>query len=266
MLFINQDGNVEIDMNGYLSDSDETSPIWINYNNLFLFSKQVNTFMYELLELTEPKDNDVIACFIVETFSKIHKDYQSGIILAARGLADQTKVILRIILDKLMIMKAVQLDSNNYNLWLKQQAKNRNTIINEIRNKRPGLKHLYNSVKDYELSKDAEKVPVSKWAKLAEMEEEYNVTYRLFSENVHYSIRSFSDNLIVEDGTTAAILIGPQLEEIEIILTSLITDAMKAASIVLDHFNIAKDKYTELDKILESWQVVFMKSSSCQEK
>lgn len=265
MIILSEAGEIRIDTSGYFFPSDEQSPIWRNFKDAFTFAQNVNTYMYELFDYIKPKDIDEIACFMAETYNKIHKDYQTGVLLASRGLQDQVKVMIRVLLDKLMIMQAIHNNKENYTLWLKHQSKNRNSLINEIKEKRPGLEHLYNKAIELELDPDAKKMRPQDWARLADMESDYNVAYRLFSGSVHYSLDSYEEDVISVDGIPKGILIGPQAKEIEMLLITLATDALQATNIMRECYDISDERYHELDKELETRQKDLMQMITQEE-
>lgn len=258
MIILNEVGEISLDAGGYFFPADEQSPIWRNYNDTFIFAQNVNTYMYELFDYIKPKDNDEVACFIAETYNKIHKDFQTGVLLASRGLQDQVKIMIRVLLDKLMIMQAIHNNEENYTLWLKHQSKNRNSLINEIKQKRPGLEQLYNKAIELTLDPDAKMMRPQDWARLANMEADYNVAYRLFSGSIHYSANSYEEDIIVVDGIPKGILIGPQAKDVEKLVITLVTDAMQSIKIIIECYKLADEKYNELDEDLENRQKVLM--------
>lgn len=259
MLILNDNNEVGIDADGYICPEDETSPIWNCFIEDFSLLQEINTYMYGLFDRINANQNDVIECFLSETYNKIHKDYQTGFLLASRGLIEQSKIMLRVILDKIMIMQAVYNDNENYNLWLKHQAYQRNRLIRDIKEKKPGLEHLYEKVKGVDIEPNAKYISSIEWAKLSAMESEYNVTYRLFSGSVHYSLSAYEEDVTLLDGRPEAIMIGPQTEETEVILISLATDALKAAHIIREYFEIRDEKYALLYNKVETRQSELLK-------
>lgn len=258
MIILSEAGDVMIDAGGYFFPADEQSPIWQNYKDTFTFAQNVNTYMYELFDYIKPKDNDKVACFIAETYNKIHKDYQTGVLIASRGLQNQVKTMIRVLLDKLMIMQAIHNNEENYTLWLKHQSKNRNSLINEIKQKRPGLEHLCNRAIELETDPNAKMIKPQDWARLANMESDYNVAYKLFSGSVHYSVNSYEEDVVFVDGIPKAILIGPQAKEVEKLVITLVADALQAANIMRERYKISDERYNELDEDLENRQKIIM--------
>lgn len=259
MLILNDNNEVGIDAAGYVCPEDTTSPIWECFIDDFSLLQEINIYMYGLFDKMNANQNDVIECFLAETYNKIYKDYQSGLLLASRGLIEQSKVMLRVILDKIMIMQAVHNDNENYHLWFKHQIYQRNRLIKDIKNKRPGLEHLYDKVNGMDLEPDAKRVSSLEWARLSAMESEYNITYRLFSGSVHYSLSAYEEDITFSDGRPEAIMIGPQTDEIEILLITLATDALKAASIIIEHYGLKDEKYAQLENKLKTRQRELLK-------
>lgn len=259
MLILNDNNEVGIDAGGYICPEDEASPIWNYFFEDFSFLQEVNIYMYGLFDMINANQDDVIECFLAETYNKIHKDYQTGFLLASRGLIEQSKIMLRVILDKIMIMQAVYDNNENYNLWLKHQAYQRNRLIKDIKEKKSGLEHLYDKVKEIDLDPDARYVSSKEWASLSAMESEYNITYRLFSGSVHYSLSAYEGDVIFSDGRPEEIMIGPQIDDMEILLITLATDALKATKIISNHYEIRDERYAQLDNKLQLRQSELMK-------
>lgn len=153
-----------------------------------------------------------------------------------------------------MIMQAVSNDNDNFDKWVEQQKFETHRLVDAIRNDLPGLEHLKNSIPTDKTYPKGKRITQKDWAKMAEMETEYNVVYRLFSGNVHYSASSFEADLTFEEGLPSALDIGSKFDDISALLVTVATDALRAVNIIVDYFDIDDVKCKELDESLEDMQ------------
>lgn len=261
MIISNEKDEICVDYEGFLEEIDFQMPIVKVYKEAFDLINQINRYMYSIYYMAEPIKSDRIGCFLFTTYNKIHKNIQSAIIVATRGLSEQVKIFARSILDKLMIMQAVSNDNDNFDKWVEQQKFEVYRLVDAIKKGEPGLEQLKNSIPADKVYPKGKRVTQREWAKMAEMEVEYNVVYRLFSGNVHYSASSFEADLIFEDGLPSALDIGPKFDDISELLATIATDALRAVNIIVDYFNIDDAKYKELNESLEDMQRKIMAGS-----
>lgn len=254
MIIINEKNEIGIDDEGFMEDPDFNTYIAKAYSSEFDFVRQINEYMYSLYDMMTPQNTDVIGCFLAGTYNKIHKIIQAAVILASRGLNEQVKILIRSILDKLMIMQAVCNDNNNYNKWIEHQQHENNRLVRDIENDEPGLGHLQESIPADKSFPKGEYTSQKKWAELAGMKEEYNVVYRLFSGNVHYSLSSLEADISLENGLPHIMDIGPKYDETRPLMITLATDALRVVKIVIDYFDVDDAKYRVLDSNLEKRQ------------
>lgn len=254
MIIINENNEIGIDDEGFMEDLDFNAHIAKAYSSEFNFMQQINEYMYCLFRVIEPQNTDVIGCFLVGTYSKIHKTTQAAVLLVSRGLEEQVKILIRSILDKLMIMQAVCNDNENYNIWIEHQQYEVNRLVRDIKKDEPGLGHLKGSIPGDKSLPKGKYVGPKKWSELAGMEEDYNVVYRLFSGNVHYSLSSLEADISLENGLPHIMDIGPKYDETRQLMITLATDALRAVKIVIDYFDVDDAMYRTLDSNLEKIQ------------
>lgn len=251
MLILNEKNEIGIDNTGFVEASDYNTAIAKCYRMEFELLDQINQYMYDLYDALEPKRDDLLGCFFIGTYNKIHKNIQAAMVLATRGLNEQIKILIRSNLDKLMVMQAISNNHNNYNLLVEHHKNETYRLINAIKRGEPGLEHLANQIpKDKEFEK-GKKTSQIEWAKMAGMEDDYNVVYRLFSRNIHHALSSLEDEFVFEDGLPSIMDIGPQYEDSRQLLATLATDALRCAHIIEDYFGINSKTYNELDNKLE---------------
>jgi hypothetical protein len=245
---------IGIDENGFLENEE------LNYHyNTFNIenltdSIEVNRYLYSLYEKVDVKSKDMIGVFIVESFAKIHRDYQAVAILSARGLQSQAKAILRTMLEKILVLVSVEKDSKNYNEWLKTQNYRRNILIRAI--KRGEIDSHDIDTSKYTEEPDAKNIDSKEWARRADMEWDYNTIYRLFNSNVHHSESGVATDIVFKDGEVEAINIFPDYSETDSVLILSKRYVLIAASVLKKVFNITDDKavFREYEKFLDDAQ------------
>lgn len=269
MRIVNEKNNqIGIDENGFFENEELT---W-NYppftSDILIDDIELNRYLYSLYEKMDVRTKDVIGLFIAESFAKIHRDFQSIVILSVRGLQSQSKAILRTMLEKLLILVSVEKNPNNYNDWLRTQNYNRNKLIRAI--KRGDI-----DVYDIDTSKlvenpDAKNISTDTWAKRADMEWDYRVIYKLFNSYVHLSERSVSSDIVFENGEPVAIGIYPDYSETDNILVLGKRYILIAAKVLKKYFNIHdemsfQDYQAFLDDAQRSIQILDAKLEAKEE-
>lgn len=254
MIMLNEKGEIAIDGEGFMESCDFNTYIAKEYACEFSFLRQINEYMYKIYDLILLQNTDEIGCFFAVTYNKIHKNMQMIIIAASRGLNEQVRILLRSMLDKLMIMQAVCNDNDNYDKWIKHQQYEMYRLVKDIKKGEPGLEALKERYSNNDFLPKGKYISQKEWAKLAGMEEEYNVVYRLFSGNVHYSVSSLEAELLVRNGLPHIMDIGPQYSDTKKLLITLATDALRALWIIITYFKIDDTEYKKIAVILEKMQ------------
>lgn len=251
MLVIDGNKGLGIDESGFMDESDFNTPISIMHNDLFQLFYETNLFMYKIYDSLSPNANDLLELFFVGVYIKIHKSIQSAAILLSRGLEEETKIMLRSVLDKLFIMRAIYNNKDNYDRLLSHQNYERRHLNNDIKNKLPGLENLNYNIKDLPKGK---RTSMKQWAKLANMEAQYNVVYRLFSTNIHCSLSSLESDLSIKDGFPYMIDICPHFKETTMLLLTIINDAFNALDIIVNYFDLDKSEYNSLEDSIRAYE------------
>lgn len=256
MHILNKENNqIGLDENGFFENEELT---W-NYNAFntdnLIDDIELNQYLYSLYEKMDVRTKDMIGLFIAESFAKIHRDFQSIVILSVRGLQSQSKAILRTMLEKLLILVSVEKDPNNYNDWLRTQNYNRNKLIRAI--KRGEIDgHDIDTAKLVE-DPDAKNITTDTWAKRAGMEWDYRVIYKLFNSYVHFSERSVSSDIEFENGEPVAIIICPDYSETDKILVLSKRYILIAATVLKNYFNLHDD-----ERLFQKYQA-FLDDAQC---
>ena len=245
---------IGIDENGFLEGEElNYSYNAFNIDNL-TDSIEVNQYLYSLYEKVNVKSKDMIGIFIVESFAKVHRDYQSVVILSVRGLQSQAKAILRTMLEKLFVLVSVENDSENYNEWLRTQNYSRNILIRAIM--RGDIDSHDIDVSKMTEEPDAKRIEQKEWAKRANMEWDYNTIYRLFNSNIHHSESGVYSDIAFKDGEAEAINIFPDYSETDSLLLLSKRYVLIAATVLKTVFEITDDKavFQEYKEFLDDAQ------------
>lgn len=253
-MLIIQDSRVGIDENGFFCNEILDNPIAKTYPEFFGLAYDVNSFMYSLYESFEANNTDKIACYNIGTYSKIHKLYQSSVLLCSIGLEESAKVCIRSMLDKLFVMQAIRNDNEYYNKWIDCQRKEANKLVNAINREEKGLEHLKGIAPASPIYPKAKGISHYDWSVLAGMEKDYNLVYRLFSGNVHSSFSAFEDDFVIEEEQYVALDIGPQIMAIRHILITTIGYALQTLRINMEYFGISSCAYDNLVSCFEKLQ------------
>lgn len=246
------DAIIYLDNDGFLDEKDYQSLIVGAYSADFEIARAINQYMYEIYDSTTICKEDVINKFIISSYNKIHKTFQAAVLCSTRGLEEQTKVLARTMLDKIMIATAVMKSPENYNKWVGMQLEERNKLIKDIRRKAPGLEHL-NIDESIQIDSRGKRVSQKEWANMAGMIADYNFLYRLFSGEVHLSASSIDWDYGL-DGDESYMNIAPRTEETNIILLTLCDYVMRFIKNTIDCFGIENKRYLDISKKLEECQ------------
>ena len=175
--------------------------------------------------------------------------YQCIILLEKIGLEDEAKIILRCMLEKLILMVAIEKDdknlekiNNNYLFECKkviQKANRGEKGLEEIKEKNLSLT---NSMKV------AKNTKICEFAKLAEMEEEYNLVYNVLSNYVHNDLQTLDEINIYEDDEISEISVAPCCNDFKIIMHTAINFMVRALAIIAKYFKIDEEQYEHLTK------------------
>lgn len=198
-----------------------------------------------------------VGIVIIEFYSKIHKNIQTVLMLLEKGFQDEARVLLRVALEKIFIMRAMTIDQSKIELWLNEQNRNKDRLIKNIQNSKPGLGHLKDELETSQIEVLKDKTSFLDWAKYANMEEEYNVDYTIFSGDVHLSSKVVRDDLVIENNEIEGIIIGPNLENSKELMHIAKRYALISLKAVSDFFDLNLKKY---DSVLNTLNAEFQKA------
>lgn len=259
---IYQEGkNVLLNSDGFIEKNDLNTCIALSEEALYDYMVEVNRYIYKLYEQVKVSSNDYIGCFFISCNNRIHKNFQSSLILLSRGLEEPARILIRTMLETVVIAQAIFNDPKNYAKWESNQKIESNRLIDDINRKKKGLVQLKGKVSTEKLYPNQMKTHISDWARLADMEEEYNTAYRVLSGNVHFSYHSYEQDFCCENGKIVAINVGPQMENQWVIIITMIDIMLRMIRIFRVYFQIEDEAF---NKIVE--QLIQFQKIALQEK
>lgn len=233
---------INLSENGFLTEQYKFLINREKYEQYLELSMKINTFAYKKYDYINVHNNNAKEVFITCSFAKIHKDYQSVILLSERGLIEQGKVMLRCLLEKLFVLVAIFKDDNNWVDWKNDQLYRKKKIMEAINRGDKGLENLKLDGFSEENFINAKSITIKEWSKRADMEEAYNMIYKLFSGNVHLSEEAIVEDILFDlnGDMIEAISVAPKEEDLAKLLVTNMNYMLLAIDIIQDGFHISK--------------------------
>ena len=233
-----------VDNDGFLEGQDYQSIIGIKYSSEFEVVRDINQYMYEIYDAIKVNKEDEVGKLIIGSYNKIHKSYQAAILCCSRGLEEQAKILIRTILDKSMIATAVMRNPDNYNKWIEMQLFEKNRLITNIRDKKPGLED-FSLEESVQKSEKGRRISQKNWADMAGMTADYYYIYTLFSGEVHLSASSIEWDFGL-DSDDSYMNLSPRTEETDVILLTLADYVMRFVEQLIAYFDIRNTRFGEI--------------------
>lgn len=231
------------DNNGFLSNkySAIIENIKKTYYDWFSLIEQINSLIYDMYHNFDVKNNDMIGMYLVTSFSKVHKSFQTCSLLYSYGLEDDVHIILRTMLESFLISSSIKEDNNSFDKLLKNQEiediQKTNTLID--------IGFIQNKKKQKINYK--EKTSILKFAKQSKYKEMYYTAYSYLSSYIHIDLRTLEKNYIFENDTVSSICIAPSTDDLCFILTETIGLMLAYIELIKDY--LIKDYNNELNNL-----------------
>lgn len=251
MLIIN-DRVIEIDNNGYLEQYELENKLMHSLSRFYSDAIELNNNVCLLYDQMSPSSGDGLATFYLGTLERMHKDYQAVLILLCRGMQSQARSIMRNLLEKTLIIKAVDKKQENLKSWVRTQNRERNRTKETIKS---GITHFTEEelvAMDLEESKDIEKVSYSEWAKRAGMEFDYKVIYHIFCGDTHHTMSGMDKDAVADDNRFSGFSIAPNFEDIDYIITLAMHYLLMTVAIIAEHLKIDVEWIVPLQEKLDA--------------
>jgi uncharacterized protein DUF5677 len=208
---------------GFLSPdmSSVRKQIRVRHASHFDLVKRVNKFCQENRSRLTIYNRDPQQLIAICLMLKIIEDVQGSLLLLESGLASQGRSLLRIATEASIILAKTVNSEEFFKAYVLAGERDRLKLLNAIK-----ANPLY---EDENLRKDItpelveqvkksvdgiESKNIEQWAKDVKLDVQYDIVYRLFSQDVHTHPRVLEKYLrFREDGEVGQILCGPWIDE-----------------------------------------------------
>lgn len=180
-----------------------------SYASVFNFAQRLNVFSHQILQEVTIKRDDLKQALLAALLLRSLQGYQATLVLAERGMAVESEVTLRSLLEVTFKIVAVAKDDEAAKSYVQQNVRFRRKLaakygtLDEIQNS-PEELELASSIKD-EMSKRISEENIAErttewFSKRAGLESLYNSAYAVLSDVVHANVgslelfMSFDDN------------------------------------------------------------------------
>jgi hypothetical protein len=214
----------------------------VQYREYFEIAYKLNRCIYsvlqdkELLNLNHYESDANL--YIILMFCEMHKTFQSSIILLQFGLPNDTSILFRSLYDKMFKLMAIIKDNNNYHYIEKETNEHKVQLKKKVL-KEENYAHLWMEVQNIDCTEiDHQFVTDKIWAELAGMSNEYNIQYKILSNDAHTGLGVLKE-MLIENGERLTINISYKFNNIKeniIVICDLVNRALIE---VLKYFNIA---------------------------
>ncbi len=195
--------------------------IRVRHASHFELVRRVNVFCQEKRSTLTIYNRDPQQLIAICLMLKIFEDVQSSILLLESGLTSQGRSLLRIATEALIILANVVNSEEFFKAYVLCGERERLKLLNAIKGnplyedenlKKDITPELVEQVKK---SVDGiENKNVEQWAKDVKLDVQYDIVYRLFSQDVHTHPRVIEQYLrFREDGDVGQIVCGPWIDE-----------------------------------------------------
>lgn len=235
------------DKEGFLSEEyrEVVQEIKNEYKEYFVLIEKINRLIYDMYDNLKIMNNDVIALYLVTSFSKVHKSFQSCYILYSYGFEEEVQIIFRTMLESLFIAVSIKEDNSNFDKLLKNQEIEDSYRTNDLIDRG----EIINKEKIKVNSR--EKTSIWQFSQQGKYSNMY-IAYSYLSSYTHIDLRNLEKNYNIENGQVSSIRINPSVDDITFILTEIICLMLNYIELMIDY---SKKDYTEdLKKLKEFHQ------------
>ena len=257
-MLILTDRGIEIDDNGYIEKYELESELVHLHSKISFEAIELNNNIYSLYDKIKSPREDNLANFYLGTLERMHKDYQAILILLFRGMQSQARSIMRNLLEKILIMKAVDNDHKNFESWVRTQNRERNRTIQIVKD--GYTHHTENEISkmNLEMSDDTEYVKYVEWAERADMVFDYKVIYHILCGDTHHTMSGIGKDTFEEEGMVAGFSIAPVFEDIDIIISLAMHYLLMTVLIINKYLGIDVGWTATLEKKLDDFGIEVM--------
>lgn len=239
--------------NGFLAQEyiNIINKIKTTYKDWFLLIEEVNKLVYDMYNDISVKNDDEIGLYLVTSFCKVHKSFQSCSILYSYGLEDEVLIIFRIMLESLFIASSIKIDNSNFDKLIKNQDIEDTQKLNDLID-RGAISNIEKMKINYR-----DKTSMWEFAQLGKYENMF-IAYSYLSSYTHIDLKTLEKNYDIKNGEITSICIAPSVNDICFILTEIIGLMLSYIDLILDY---SKKDYTTKLKTLKDFHIYLQKKS-----
>ncbi|MDQ0195361.1 DUF5677 domain-containing protein [Paenibacillus wynnii] len=221
------------------------------YDAWFILAYNINRLINkhkETLSITTDQAKEII---LMSLYIKISNHYQSVILLLKKGLSVESDILIRSMLETLLPLKLIVTDETFFKEFIRNDKASTYRLYNVILKEEN--KHLFNFISfEDEKKRDELMAEISPYykdgkirtlsaeelAKRADMNLDYQLTYRYLSGYVHSSLETLEKAyLIIEDSELQAFNLGHNTQSFDRILFSVMYYILCSFDFMEQHFN-----------------------------
>lgn len=226
--------------NGFLNHLAEGFILPEN-KELFEFVNEINCWMYELYKSKELNVNNEEKRYFLLFWGEMHKTYQSIVLLAQRGLEEDSFTLLRRLYEMLFKVVAISKDSNNIEKLRQNELYEFSKLNRKLEKNEPGTEIFREKKVNFSKATGGKKVTVVEWAKMADMVDVYNYQYFILSDSSHAGYSSMNSST-KETADEIRILLTPKYEHYKLITTEAILIIFQLIDVLMVGLNLKVDK------------------------
>jgi len=243
---ITENGFLGKEIMSYISD------IRSEYSDLFNLCDEINKLCHKTLFEIDAHSREAQEILIATLYMRIKSSFQGVVILTERGMIPQAKMIIRSILEAMFILCALSNKVELCDIYMQADQKKRLKQLNKLRMLKSGLppeaKESEIQKLEQELKKDIEEkgiklLNVEQWAKEAGQHDIYLSAYTVLCDPVHTNVKDLERYLVLdEDNEIKEFNLGPDTDDLEIVLSANIEFMLVALKATCGLFTIDKEK------------------------
>jgi len=222
------------DMEGFLSSNVDNTirETRFSFKDWFVLSEDVNRHYHRILTSIKLDINNLQEVYITVLAIRAVETFQGVIILCERGMAAQSRMVLRCLMELLFLIRAGSKNNELVKELVYEDTKTRLKLLNKLKacseKTREGLIDFPNGDYENELKFKIDENKMSEiktWyvAKEAGLSDYYNTAYSLLSQTIHTKIGDLDEHFKVnEKNEIVSFHLGPKIENTGLYLVSAI--------------------------------------------
>lgn len=232
--------SIPSEINGFLNSLAEGFILPEN-KELFEFANEINRWMYRLYLSKGLNINNEEKRYFLSFWGEMHKTYQSIVLLTQRGLEEDSFTLLRRLYEMLFKVVAISKDSKNIEKLKESELYEFYKLNRKLERNEPGTEIFKEKKVNFNETTGCQKVTVTEWAKMADMEDVYNYQYFILCESSHAGYSSINSSIKKTTDEIRALLI-PKYEHYKLITTEAISIIFQLIDVLMVKLDLKVDK------------------------